>query len=269
MECKGNVTEFILLGLSQNPEVQKVFSVFFVIIYMITIVGNLVTVVPVIASQNLHTTMYFFLVYLSWMNAFYSTAMAPKMIVDLLYRKKTISFKGYMTQLFVEQLLGGSKVFVLVLMAYDHYVPQFHRPLFCDTYPLLKLVCTDTYFIGLSVAGNGVSTAGFNSDIRHETYLNEIKQARSLSLMDISYTTVIPQMLTNFLSKDKDLVCTDTFTLEIYSVAMTVIDLILPFGVIVVSYVCIPVTILKMSSTESYQRVKRISKNGVQLVHIT
>ncbi|XP_043829305.1 olfactory receptor 4A15-like [Dromiciops gliroides] len=122
MEHKNNVTEFVLLGLTQNPEIQKILFVIFLAIYIITMGGNLLIVVTVISSHSLGSPMYFFLAYLSLMDAVYSTAVSPKMIIDLLYEKKTISFQACMSQLFIEHLFGGAEVFLLVVMAYDRYV---------------------------------------------------------------------------------------------------------------------------------------------------
>ncbi|CAO2632706.1 Olfactory receptor 4A5 [Lemmus lemmus] len=125
--------------------------------------------------------MYFFLASLSLMDAVYSTAISPKLIVDLLRDKKTISFTACISQLFIEHLFGGVDIVILVAMAYDHYVAickPLHYLIFMnrrvcilflvmawaggfiidhfgwDIYPLLLLACTDTYFIGLSVIGN-------------------------------------------------------------------------------------------------------------------
>ncbi|KAM6158323.1 olfactory receptor 4A5-like [Rhynchocyon petersi] len=117
-----NVTEFILLGLTQDPEGQKALFVIFLIIYFVTMVGNLLIVITVNVSPSLGSPMYFFLAYLSLMDAVYSTAVTPKMIVDLLCVKKTISFPACMSQLFIEHLFGGAEVFILVAMAYDRYV---------------------------------------------------------------------------------------------------------------------------------------------------
>ncbi|XP_047394170.1 olfactory receptor 4A15 [Sciurus carolinensis] len=122
MENRNNVTEFILLGLIQNPDGQKVLFVTFLLIYIVTITGNLLIMVTIIASQSLGSPMYFFLTYLSFIDTVYSTAIAPKMIIDLLYEKKTISFQACMAQVFIDHLFAGAEVILLVVMAYDRYV---------------------------------------------------------------------------------------------------------------------------------------------------
>ena len=122
MGQNNNVTEFILLGLTQDPAGQKVLFIMFLLIYIVTIVGNLLIVGTVIASPSLGSPMYFFLAFLSLMDAVYSTAILPKLLTDLLCDKKTISFTACLVQLFVEHLFGGSEVFILVVMAYDRYV---------------------------------------------------------------------------------------------------------------------------------------------------
>nr|XP_045011920.1 olfactory receptor 4A16-like [Jaculus jaculus] len=122
MEQSHNVTEFVLLGLTQDPGGQKALFVMFLLVYIVTIVGNLLIVVTIISSTSLGSPMYFFLAYLSLMDAVYSTAISPKLLMDLLCSTKTISFTACMGQLFVEHLFGGAEVFLLVAMAYDRYV---------------------------------------------------------------------------------------------------------------------------------------------------
>ncbi|XP_012512326.1 PREDICTED: olfactory receptor 4A5-like, partial [Propithecus coquereli] len=118
----NNVTEFLLLGLTQDPNGQKALFVMFLLTYIVTMVGNLLILVTVISSPSLGSPMYFFLASLSLMDATYSTAISPKLLVDLLCDEKTISFPACMGQLFVEHLFGGAEVFLLVTMAYDRYV---------------------------------------------------------------------------------------------------------------------------------------------------
>ncbi|XP_045681534.1 olfactory receptor 4A5-like [Phyllostomus hastatus] len=122
MGHSNNVTEFVLLGLTQDPGGQKALFVIFLLIYIVTMVGNLLIVVTVLASPSLDSPMYLFLIYLSLMDAAYSTAISPKLVLDLLCGQKTISFSACMAQLFLEHLFGGSEIFLLVAMAYDRYV---------------------------------------------------------------------------------------------------------------------------------------------------
>ncbi|XP_076785261.1 olfactory receptor 4A5-like [Arvicanthis niloticus] len=119
---QNNVTEFVLLGFTQDPVGQKALFVMFSLMYIATMVGNLLIVGTVIASPSLGSPMYFFLASLSFMDAIYSTAISPKLIVDLLREKKTISFRACISQLFIEHLFGGVDIVILVAMAYDRYV---------------------------------------------------------------------------------------------------------------------------------------------------
>nr|XP_035929437.1 olfactory receptor 4A47-like [Halichoerus grypus] len=172
----------------------------FLLFYIFTVVGNLLLVVSVTVSKTLGSPMYFFLGNLSCMDVIYSSSVFPRLISDFLFGENTISFQSCMTQLFTEHLFGGTKVFLLLVMAYDHYVaickplhylvimrqwvcvvllvmswvggflhsviqvstiyglpfcgPNVIDHFFCDMYPLLKLVCTDTYVVGLLVVAN-------------------------------------------------------------------------------------------------------------------
>ncbi|NP_001000622.1 olfactory receptor Olr716 [Rattus norvegicus] len=122
MGQSNNVTEFVLLGFTQDPAGQKALFVMFSLMYIATMVGNLLIVGTVIVSPSLGSPMYFFLASLSLMDAVYSTAISPKLIVDLLREKKTISFRACISQLFIEHLFGGVDIVILVAMAYDRYV---------------------------------------------------------------------------------------------------------------------------------------------------
>ncbi|XP_003461776.3 olfactory receptor 4C12-like [Cavia porcellus] len=122
MENNRNVTEFILIGLTQNPGVQKAVFVVFLILYMVTLTVNLLIVVAIVISQTLSTPMYFFLSHLSLIDTIYSSSSAPKLIVDSLHEKKVISFNGCMAQVYTEHIFGATEIILLMAMAYDRYV---------------------------------------------------------------------------------------------------------------------------------------------------
>lgn len=118
----SSITEFILLGLTQDPMKQKMVFVIFFVFYVGTVVGNLLIIVTIKSSQTLGSPMCFFLFYLSLADSCFSTSTAPRLIVDALSAKKIIPYDECMTQVFALHLFGCMEIFVLVLMAVDRYV---------------------------------------------------------------------------------------------------------------------------------------------------
>uniref|UniRef100_A0A8C8RNJ7 Olfactory receptor n=1 Tax=Pelusios castaneus TaxID=367368 RepID=A0A8C8RNJ7_9SAUR len=118
----NNVTEFVLLGLSQNQKLQKMCFVLFLFFYLTIVLGNLLIVLTIVSSPRLNSPMYFFLSYLSFVDICYSSVTAPKMITDFLSEKKMISFVGCIAQLFGVHFFGCTEIFILTVMAYDRYI---------------------------------------------------------------------------------------------------------------------------------------------------
>uniref|UniRef100_A0A8D1DWY4 Olfactory receptor n=1 Tax=Sus scrofa TaxID=9823 RepID=A0A8D1DWY4_PIG len=118
----NNVTEFLLLGLTQNPHLRKILYVVFLFIYLVTLLSNLFIVIIISLSPTLSTPMYFFLTHLSFIDASFSSITTPKITIDLLHQRTTISWGGCLTQLFLEHFLGGSEIILLIVMSCDRYV---------------------------------------------------------------------------------------------------------------------------------------------------
>ena len=131
--------EFVLLGFTQSVQGQKILFAIFLFIYIVTMVGNLLIFMTVVVSSMQNAPMYFFLGYLSFIDAVYSTTVTPNMTIDLLCEKKTIFFQACMTQMFIGHLLGSADICLLVVMAYDRYV-AICKPLYYLTI-MNKRVC--------------------------------------------------------------------------------------------------------------------------------
>ncbi|XP_075049346.1 olfactory receptor-like protein OLF1 isoform X2 [Mixophyes fleayi] len=122
MENSTSVTAFILLGLSSIPYLQAIYFLLFLVIYSITLSGNVLLIVVVRADSQLHTPMYFFLSNLSFIDICFSSTIVPKILVNTLAQDKRISFLGCASQMYFSLALGATECIILAVMAYDRYV---------------------------------------------------------------------------------------------------------------------------------------------------
>ncbi|XP_039074439.1 olfactory receptor 10K2 [Hyaena hyaena] len=116
------VREFVFLGFSSLAGLQRLLFVAFLPLYLFTLGTNAIIISTIVLDRALHTPMYFFLAVLSCSETCYTFVIVPKMLVDLLAQKKTISFLGCAIQMFTFLFLGCSHSFLLAAMGYDRYV---------------------------------------------------------------------------------------------------------------------------------------------------
>ncbi|XP_028718109.1 putative gustatory receptor clone PTE03 [Peromyscus leucopus] len=122
LENQTDVIEFFLLGLSEDQELQPLLFGLFLLMYLVTVFGNLLIILAIVSDSHLHTPMYFFLSNLSFTDICFSTTTVPKMLVNLQRQSKAISYTGCITQLSFVLLFAGMENFLLAAMAYDRYV---------------------------------------------------------------------------------------------------------------------------------------------------
>ncbi|XP_043852679.1 olfactory receptor 5AC1-like [Dromiciops gliroides] len=115
------VTEFVLTGLTDSPEFQLLLFFIFLVIYLITMMGNIGLVVLVWMDSHLHTPMYIFLSSLAFADAWASSSVTPKMLINLLSKNKSISLLECMAQFYFFGVSATAECFLLAVMAYDRY----------------------------------------------------------------------------------------------------------------------------------------------------
>uniref|UniRef100_A0A8C3FM60 Olfactory receptor n=1 Tax=Chrysemys picta bellii TaxID=8478 RepID=A0A8C3FM60_CHRPI len=223
--------EFILLGFGRGPGLQVIPFVMFLVIYIITVLGNTILVLIITANSRLHTPMYFLLMNLSLLDLCYSSVIAPRAMVSFLTDTKTISYRGCATQFFFFALFVTTETFILTAMAYDRYTAICNPLLYPTT--MSKPVCIQLV-VGSYLCGsmNAMVQTGFTFTL-HFCGSNEIDH----------FFCDVPPLLT--------LSCTDTYINQMVMFALSgIIIVIITTVAIFTSYAYILSTILKTRSAE-------------------
>ncbi|ELW54121.1 olfactory receptor 7D4 [Tupaia chinensis] len=128
MEAENHteVSQFLLSGLSDDPELQSLLFGLFLSVYLATVLGNLLIILTIISDSHLHTPMYFFLSSLSFVDICFISTTVPKMLVNIHAYSKTISYRGCLTQVYFFVVFAGMDNFLLTVMAYDRFVAICH-----------------------------------------------------------------------------------------------------------------------------------------------
>ncbi|XP_067414792.1 olfactory receptor 11A1-like [Emydura macquarii macquarii] len=228
------ITEFILLGFGDLPQLQTLLFLLFLVIYVVTVAGNIVIVALVVTDQHLHTPMYFFLGNLSCLETCYTSTLLPKMLASLLTGDRTISFSGCITQFYIFGSLAGTECLLLSVMSYDRYLA------ICK--PLHYAALMNGRICLQMTAGSWVS--GFLASLPTIFLISQ-------------FTFCGPDELDHFfcdLSPIIKLACSDTHSLEVSTIILCSILTLPPFLLTLASYVSIIITILQIPSTIGRQK---------------
>ncbi|CAM5153201.1 unnamed protein product [Eretmochelys imbricata] len=217
------VTEFVLVGFTQNRKLQSFLFVVFFIVYMTTWVGNFTIIVAVITDHQLHTPMYFLLANLAFLDVSDSSVNAPKLLSGLLSQCNIISFNECLLQIFFFHFIGAAMTFCLVVMAVDRYV-AIYKPLQYLTI-MNRGVCVR--LVALAWLG------GFAHSIVQIELILQLPFCGP-NVLDNFYCDV-PQII--------KLACTDTYLIELLMVFNGGLLLIIVFIFLLTSYTVILVEI--------------------------
>ncbi|KAB0370667.1 olfactory receptor 5P1-like [Muntiacus reevesi] len=225
-----SVTEFILLGLTEDPTLCVVFFVVFLGIYVVTLIGNISIITLIRSFSHLHTPMYLFLSHLAFVDIGYSTSVTPIMLTGFLRHRLALLVAGCEAQLCSVVTFGTAECFLLAAMAYDRYV-AICLPLLYSTH-MSPRVCV--LLVGVSYLGGCVNACTF---------------ASCLLTLSFCGPTQVDHFFCDF-SPLLKLSCSDVSTIEIIPSISSGSIIVVTVSVITLSYICILNTILKMHSTE-------------------
>ncbi|KAM5298518.1 olfactory receptor 5C1 [Ctenodactylus gundi] len=232
--ARATPAEFILLGITNRWDLRVTLFLIFLPIYLVSLLGNVGMVLLIRADARLHTPMYFFLASLSLLDACYSSAIGPKMLVDLLLPRATISYAACALQMFIFAGLADAECCLLAAMAYDRYV-AIGNPLLYTTV-MSRGLCLA--LLGASGLGGAVSA------FVHTTFTFRLSFCRSLKVN--SFFCDIPPLLA--------ISCDDTSLNELLLFAVCGFIQTATVSVIVVSYGFIAGAVIRMRSAEGRQR---------------
>uniref|UniRef100_A0A7N5K9I2 Olfactory receptor n=1 Tax=Ailuropoda melanoleuca TaxID=9646 RepID=A0A7N5K9I2_AILME len=229
-----SVTEFILLGLSAHPRLEKTFFVLILLMYLVILLGNGVLILVTVLDSRLHTPMYFFLGNLSFLDICYTTSSVPLILDSFLTPRKTIPFSTCAAQMFLSFAMGATECVLLGMMAFDRYV-AICNPL---RYPV---VMSKAAYVPMAVSSWAAGSAA-----------SMIQTSLAMKL-PFCGNNVINHFTCEILAVLK-LACAD-ISINVISMGVTnVIFLGVPVLFIFVSYIFILSTILRIPSAEGRKK---------------
>ncbi|XP_075393467.1 olfactory receptor 7A10-like [Tenrec ecaudatus] len=237
------VSEFFLLGLSDEAELQPLLFGLFLSMYMVTFIGNLLIILVTLTDSHLHTPMYFFLSNLSFADICFTSTTVPKMLLNIQMQSKDITYEGCLSQMYFFMLFGLLDNFLLTVMAYDRFAAICHplhytvimNPKFCG---LLLLACWLLAFLDSLLHDLIVWQLSFCSELKILHFFCELNQVVQLA-------------------------CSDTFLIDVVMYLATAILVIIPPTGIFYSYSKIVSSILRISSASG--KYKAFSTCGSHL----
>nr|XP_042138038.1 olfactory receptor 150-like isoform X1 [Peromyscus maniculatus bairdii] len=223
------VTEFILAGLTEKPELQLPLFLIFLGVYLFTVVGNLGMIILILFSSQLHTPMYYLLSSLSFIDCCHSTVITPKMLVNFVTEKNVIPYPECIAQFYFFCVFAVAECHMLAAMAYDRYVAISN--------PLLYNV-TMSYHVCLWMV-SWVYGMGLVSATAHIVFLLRVLFCKS-NIINHYFCDLFPLL---------ELSCSSTFINEVLALSFSAFNIVVPALTILSSYIFIIVSILHIQST--------------------
>ncbi|KAM6154554.1 LOW QUALITY PROTEIN: olfactory receptor 2AP1-like [Erethizon dorsatum] len=233
MGNETSVTEFILLGLTNDAKLQAVLFLFLLLTYILSVTGNVSIIILTLLDYRLQTAMYFFLRNFAFLEVSFTSVFVPKMLVNIGTGDKTISFASCFTQYFFAILLGATEFYLLAAMSYDRYV-AISKPLHYTTRMSRKIciLVLCSWFSGFIVV-----IVPYMMTLRLPFCASNI-----INHYCCDYTILL------------HLSCSDTHFIEVIQFVLAAVTLIFTLLLVILSYTYIIRTILRIPSVQERKK---------------
>ncbi|XP_039074721.1 olfactory receptor 2G3 [Hyaena hyaena] len=228
---ESSLMGFILLGFSDHPRLESALFVFVLFFYILTLVGNFAIIIISYLDPLLHTPMYFFLSNLSLLDLCFTTSLAPQTLDNLRGPEKTITYGGCVVQLYISLALGSTECILLAVMALDRYIA----------------VCKPLHYVAImnprlcQQLASLSWLSGLSNSLIHATFTLQLPLCGNHRLNH--FICEVPALL--------KLACVDTTVNELVLFVVSVLFLLIPPALILISYGFISQAVLKIKSVEA------------------
>ncbi|XP_051829852.1 olfactory receptor 1-like [Antechinus flavipes] len=234
----GNTTgtsEFLLLGLSEQPDHQLILFGLFLVTYLVTLLGNLLIILAIVFNSHLHSPMYFFLANLSFVDTCFASTTVPKMLMNIWTQHQNISYAGCLTQMYFFMTFALLDDFLLAAMAYDRYVA----------------ICLPLHYTTVMSSTRCVLLVTVSWLCSH---LIALSLTLFMAQFSFCESHVIPHFFCDLLPLLK-LSCSDTSIFQVVMFIDAAMAGFIPFTCILISYIHIIFTIFRVPSADGKHKV--------------